>query len=282
MAKPKGNPKKNKLSLPNLGKIRQEPKEGNTEPLSAPKQPFRKTFYCFTLFNYEFMEEEVNRQLKKLCKKYLYGKEICPTTKKKHLQGFFHLKKPMRITEIKIPGNPKLIACSGSEEQNDTYCSKDGEITKWGYPTPINLITTLRPFQTEIEQLYLTEPDDRKIYWFWEATGNIGKSAFVKYMVIKHDCIFCDGGKKSDLINLVFNSNMDMCKCIIWDIPRCARGKISYSTLESIKNGLICNTKYETGVKYFNSPHIFVFANFEPDDVDKLSQDRWVIKELIN
>jgi len=136
-----------------LGKSRQVPKEGNTEPLSAPKQVSRKTFYCFTLFNYENIEEEINRQLKTLCKQYLYGREICPTTKKKHLQGFFSLKKPMRITEIKIPGKPKLIACSGSEEQNEIYCSKDKDFVRYGYPKPINLITALRPFQAEIEQI---------------------------------------------------------------------------------------------------------------------------------
>jgi hypothetical protein len=44
---------------------------------------------------------------------------------------------------------------------------------------------------------------------------------------------------------------------------------------------MICNTKYETGVKVFNSPHIFVFANFPPDKPDELSNDRWIIKELL-
>lgn len=188
----------------------------------------------------------------------------------------------MRITELKLAGKPHFEACAGNEEQNEKYCSKDGDVTRYGYPNPINLISALRPFQAEIEQLYLTEPDDRKIYWFWETTGNIGKSAFVKYMVVRHGCLFCDGGRKTDLVNLVFNADMDSVKCIIWDLPRCSKGNISYSTLESIKNGLICNTKYETGVKVFNSPHVFVFANYPPEDEDKLSQDRWVIRCLDN
>ena len=263
-----------------LGKSRQVEKEGNTEPLS---QPSRKTFYCFTLFKYETIgEDEINRQLKLICKKYIYGHEICPSTNEKHLQGFMHLKKPMRITEIKISGKPHLQACNGNEEQNVKYCSKEGSIVKHGFPKPLNLISALRPFQAEIEKLYHTEPDDRTIYWFWEDKGNIGKSAFVKYMVATHGCLFCDGGKKSDLINLVFNADMDNTKCIIWDLPRSSKGSISYATLEAIKNGLICNTKYETGVKVFNSPHVFVFANFEPDDEGKLSRDRWFIRYLDN
>jgi len=46
--------------------------------------------------------------------------------------------------------------------------------------------------------------------------------------------------------------------------------------LESIKNGLIVNTKYETGSKLFNSPHIIVFSNMSPD-VSAMSMDRWKI-----
>jgi hypothetical protein len=258
--------------------------EGNTEPLPQSlkkKQPDRKTFYTFTLFKYEDIELEFNRQLKSLTKKYLYGHEICGETGRPHLQGFFALKKAMRITEIKLIGHPHLEVCKGNEEQNVRYCTKENNnIIKYGYPKPVNIITELRPFQKKVEDIYMTEPDDRKIYWFWESTGNIGKSSLVKYMVVKHQCLFCDGGKKSDLINLVFNADMDNCKAIIWDLPRSSKGNISYATLESIKNGLVCNTKYETGVKAFNAPHIFVFANFPPEEPEKLSSDRWVIEEL--
>ena len=70
---------------------------------------------------------------------------------------------------------------------------------------------------------------------------------------------------------------MEKAKCIFWDLPRSTRGSISYSTLESVKNGLVCNTKYETGVKAFNPPHIIVFANFPPEKVEELSADRWKI-----
>ena len=66
----------------------------------------------------------------------------------------------------------------------------------------------------------------------------------------------------------------------MFDIPRANRGHISYASLECIKNGMVCNTKYETGVKIFNSPHVFIFANFPPDDEGQLSEDRWHIMKL--
>lgn len=252
--------------------------EGNTEPLT---QSTRKTFYCFTLFNYnDDIKVTLNRQLESICKKFLYGEEVCPSTGKQHLQGFCHLKKAMRITEIKLINNPHLEACKGSEEQNEIYCSKDKKITKFGYPKEIKVIETLRPFQAEIETLCLQEPDDRKIFWFWESNGNIGKSAFIKYMIVKHKALLCQGGKHSDIINLVFNTDMDTCNTLFFDIPRAHKGHISYSAIECIKNGMVCNTKYETGVKVFNPPHIIVFANFPPENPDSISIDRWEIREL--
>lgn len=259
-------------------KIREE--EGNTEPLP---QPNRKTFYCFTLFNFtDEIKIELNRQLGIICQKYKYGEEICPTTNKPHLQGFFHLKKAMRITEIKLIGNPHLEPCKGNEEQNIRYVSKDGIVTSFGYPKPIKIIENLRPWQAELERLCFTEPDDRKVFWFWESVGNVGKSAFIKYMVVKHSALVCQGGKHSDIINLVFNTDMDKSNILLFDIPRAHKGNISYSALECIKTGMVCNTKYETGVKVFNSPHILIFANFPPECPENLSADKWVVRELVD
>lgn len=72
---------------------------------------------------------------------------------------------------------------------------------------------------------------------------------------------------------------MDECECVIFDIPRNQGNNVSYSAIESIKNGLICNTKYETGTKVFNSPKIMVFSNMAPD-LESLSEDRWKIRNL--
>lgn len=269
--------------MASLGKSRQGG-EGNTETSPLHKrQPSRKTFYAFTLFNYDEgdLEIGIKARLNHICQKWMYGYEICPTTQKQHLQGFIHLKKAMRITEIKLPGNPHLEPTIGSEEQNVRYCSKDSKVVRGGkWPVEVRVISTLYPWQQSIEDLILTEPDERKIYWYYETEGNIGKSAFVKYCVVKHKALFCDGGKKSDIINLVFNNDMDECNVIIWDIPRASRGSVSYAALEAIKNGMVCNTKYETGTKVFNSPHIIVFANFPPEEPEQLSSDRWVITEL--
>lgn len=261
--------------------------EGNTHssPLKTKttQVPKRKQHF-FTWNNYT--ESDIGGILDYFNKhaiKYAFQEEIAPSTETPHLQGMVIFKDEKRSTQWdpKSKGHwEKLKDSTGKYQLKEESRKPNGRQWTKGFPKPIKTIENLYDWQLDILNIYKEEPDDRKIYWFWEGPGKVGKSAFVKYMVIKHGCLFCDGGKKSDLINLVFNNNMDECKCILWDLPRTSEGKISYATLESVKNGLICNTKYETGVKAFNPPHIFVFANFPPDDPSKLSADRWVITEL--
>jgi len=253
--------------------------EGNTVTSPSKKQGTERKYYCFTVHNYEADYDIIIHQLKAISNKGIVGKEICPTTGKKHLQGYIELKKKTRITALKIKGKPHWEACKGNETQNITYCQKENDYVMWGFPKPIKIIEKLYPWQKMIEDIYHEEPDDRTIYWFWETKGNVGKSAFIKYMAVKHKILLCTGGKYSDIMNLVFNQDMNECKCVCFDIPRSHHNSISYASLESIKNGMVCNTKYETGMKIFNSPHIFVFANFEPD-MENLSYDRWKVQEL--
>jgi len=198
-----------------------------------------------------------------------------------HLQGYFELKTKGRPIELFKNNRIHFEKAKGTREQNNIYCSKeDNIIISIGRPKPIKIIQTLYDWQKKIEDLILTEPDDRKIYWFYEQKGGIGKSQFIKYCAVKHKVLFTSGGKYSDIMNLVFNSNMDETTCVMFDIPRANEGHISYAALESIKNGMVCNTKYETGVKLFNSPHIICFANFLPETPEKLSADRWIITNL--
>lgn len=265
--------------------------EGNTkppliEPDTTKKQVSPAKNWVFVLNNYT--EEECSAIvpiIQENCSKAIVSYEVGESGTP-HLQGYIEFKKKSRpLGVFSFTKRIKWILAKGDEKSQVKYISKEnkGFLINFGMPKPvkpIKVIENLYFWQKEIEDIFFTEPDDRQIYWFWENEGNVGKSAFVKYMVVKHKALFCDGGKKADLINLVFNSDMDECRCIIWDLPRSTAGKISYSTLESVKNGLVCNTKYETGVKAFNPPHIFVFANFPPEDEEKLSSDRWVIKLL--
>jgi len=263
---------------------------GDGKSNSSPKQSIQLLKHCFTYNNYA--EDDVEtletylQEFKKI-RKYVFQREIAPTTGTRHLQGAVWFWEKTRWEELKLPfGKSMRWSKMRNEDACFAYCSKsetaepDYSPYVFGFPKPVKIINHLYKYQREIEQLYFTEPDDRKVYWFWEETGNIGKSAFCKYMFVTHNILFCNGGKATDLINLCFNTNMEKVKCVIWDLPRSTGGMVSYNAIESIKNGLICNTKYETGNKVFDPPHIFIFANAPPADRNMLSADRWVIREL--
>lgn len=252
---------------------------GNTKtPSSVRISPAIR--WCFTLNNWT--NEEYGSIVECFCdkcKKYIIGSEHeCEGTP--HLQGYCEFKTKVRALSLGLSKRIHWEKSKGSLEDNIKYCSKEKVLISAGMPKPIKVITELFRWQKYLENLYLEEPDDRTIYWIWDADGNSGKSAFIKYMIVKYKILFCSGGKYSDIMNLIFNQNMDECNCVMFDIPRANQGNISYSSLESIKNGMVCNTKYETGVKIFNSPHVFCFANFPPSDESMLSKDRWIIKNL--
>lgn len=260
--------------------------KGNTPnfPPNTVKQCPKRKNHFFTMNNYT--EADVFMLLEYFSKhaiRYAFQEEIAPTTGTPHLQGMVMFDKETRSTsfdKLSKGHYEPLKDLSGKYQLKEESRKPEGKQWQYGIPKPIKIISQLYEWQLDIEKIFFTEPDERSIYWFWESTGNIGKSAFVKYMVVKYKCLFCDGGKKSDLINLIFNNDMDTCSCIIWDLPRSTKGNISYATLECVKNGMICNTKYETGTKCFNPPHVFVFANYPPESPEELSSDRWIIKEL--
>jgi hypothetical protein len=66
---------------------------------------------------------------------------------------------------------------------------------------------------------------------------------------------------------------------VIIDLPRSSRGNKVYEAIESLKDGIITSQKYRGKTIVFNSPHVVVFSNREPDR-KKLSADRWDIRYI--
>ena len=65
---------------------------------------------------------------------------------------------------------------------------------------------------------------------------------------------------------------------VLFDVARSQT--LNYAVIESIKNGLLIQTKYEVMVKSYDSPHVIIFAN-TPPLMGSLSEDRWnVINDL--
>lgn len=90
---------------------------------------------AFTLHDYTLAD--VKRILHISSVYCILGYEVCPETKRKHIQGFINLTKKETFPKIKalIGLKAHIEAAKGTDEQNRTYCSKDGEFTEVGTPS---------------------------------------------------------------------------------------------------------------------------------------------------
>lgn len=93
---------------------------------------------CFTIYADVDMEIPKDLDWPKLSKhlRFLaYGNEICPKSKRPHLQCYAYAHTPMRLTQwLQVLGPKKhhIEAMKGSLASNERYCSKEGELKKFG------------------------------------------------------------------------------------------------------------------------------------------------------
>jgi len=140
--------------------------------------------------------------------------------------------------------------------------------------------TSLYKWQRRLDQIVKADPDPRKIMWFWETVGNMGKSWMANYLGCLLGATVLTAGKKVDM---AFIFAQKPTKIVVFDLSRTTEpvdGKSFldgiYSLAEDLKNGRVVSTKYESKTVYFQSPHVIFFANFEPDH-SKWSADRYAV-----
>lgn len=228
--------------------------------------------------------------------KYVIGNEI-GASGTPHYQGYVLFKNQIRIATLKNINNKIHWEESKADTaKNWIYCTKDGDILvdtitkqKSTFAQQLKMqikseyeIITWKPWQKLIlDILTATKPDPRTIHWFWEPTGNVGKSFLMKYLCCEKGTIMCDG-KKDNIFNQVFQmiyKEETEPKLVILDIPRVNEDYINYGVIEQLKNGCIYSGKFEGGLCVFHNPHIVIFANFYPD-TSLMSKDRWIITEI--
>lgn len=268
--------------------------KGNTNSSPRVDLSMKKSRkWCFTLNNYKGEElDTLDTILKSKDYKYILGREIGEQGTP-HIQGYLEGKNPIRFSTLKnINKRLHLEKARGTTKQNLTYCSKDNNyITNFN----MNILkdrneiilekeynnVIWKEWQQKILDLIKTEPDKRKINWFYDYDGNIGKSYLYKYIsLINKGVIICDG-KKDNVFNQINTLITELIEpeIIIMDIPRYNLEFINYGTIEQIKNGFLYSGKYEGNKCIFSIPHIIIFSN-QPPDYNKWSKDRYNVIEL--
>lgn len=96
----------------------------------------RARTFSFTAYgNPKFPTEEIDTKFFdnfKNCKFLCYGKEICPKTQRKHLQGIIHFKDAKSLKVAKSLLQPHHVECAYDPEALLKYCEKDGVVTAHG------------------------------------------------------------------------------------------------------------------------------------------------------
>lgn len=165
------------------------------------------------------------------------------------------------------------------------YCAKEdtrisGPHTKGLYRRS-KISGRLRLWQCILKKYLSTEPDSRKIIWITDKTGNTGKTALCKDLVLTMDALYLTGNSKDmkyGVKNYIENRKK-IPKIILMDLTRSQQNHLSYHGLEQIKNGIFFNEKYESGMCIYEEPHVIIMANFRPQ-LERLSLDRWRVMKI--
>lgn len=244
--------------------------------------------WFFTLNNYS--KEEITQLLKNLEESEFVFQEETGESGTPHLQGVCRWKNAMSFKSMqKKIARAHLEKCK-SFAKAINYCTKIDTRTGEIYTNIKGLKIPKKPrdyfdeqkiksWQKEIIEILESEPDRRKIYWYWEKTGGTGKTTLARHICINNEDVIYVCGKASDIKYGICKMRDEdkMPKAVIWDLAR--HQNISYEGLEQIKNGIFYSTKYEAGMVIYDIPHIIVFANKPPEE-HNLSKDRWIIREI--
>lgn len=227
--------------------------------------------------------------------KFVVQEEIGDETGTVHLQGCYELTKAAKKHR---PKNYWIKAIGGdagrihwekckSIERSCEYCSKeetrkpDGDQFLYGWRKPEALRTIVEEdfydWQTQLWGIIRQPvgPGDRTIHWYWESTGNVGKSAFARWCCIQHGAAYVGGKSRDAACCLATLAEGGQFPGIVFiDLPRSVEiDDHMCGFVEGLKNGLLFSGKYESKMIITNGCHVVIFANKSPP-LDKWSVDR--------
>lgn len=91
--------------------------------------------WCFTLHDYKPFYDKIVDELAGLSTYAIIGKETCPTTGRKHLQGYAYFKNAIsgKSFKDKLCETAHIEKANGNPSQNRIYCSKENDFQEFGY-----------------------------------------------------------------------------------------------------------------------------------------------------
>lgn len=232
--------------------------------------------------DFDVLIDHMNR----MGKKWVFQLEMGKQTEYYHYQCRISLKKKSR--EPCMSGVHPDAWRPTSKENQDNFHYVEKEETrvdgpwKWDDPVMTRQIkdfmkNKLYDWQEQVlinAQIY----NEREINILYDECGNIGKSIFSEYMVFKG---YAEALPPLRLMDDIFQWVYCRPKkpCYFIDMPRgMKKDKLGdfWAGIETIKNGVAYEKRYEARICYFDRPVIWVFTNTLPC-FKMMTRDRWKI-----
>jgi len=141
----------------------------------------------------------------------------------------------------------------------------------------------LRPWQNELFELLEGPVVPRKINWWFERTGNTGKTFMAKYLVLKFDAAVVQYMRKEDMLHMLCKKIKETTRVVVFDLVRTTANedclKVIYEVLEMVSDGVLSSGKYDSTQMAIQPVHVVVFANYPPE-TRTMSEDRWAVREI--
>ena len=119
---------------------------------------------------------------------------------------------------------------------------------------------------------------DRRVLFVVDEAGGLGKTWLTKWYHVNLQAAVYTTTKRGD-VAYAYNGQSG----VIFNLSRSQLVKINLNTLESIKDGMIFQTKYESRLELYQPPRVVVFMNKRSELYKNLSNDRlemlWFKKE---
>ncbi len=238
-------------------------------------------------------------EMKMTADKYIFQAEMTTNDDGKenpHYQGYLHRKDKIRSKTLAVQLNDTMRginiqpASKNGKSALAAYCMKEDTRVAgpwadkklylgadlWGEEKQL-------PWQRSLNVLFAQPPDNRKMIWVYDPVGHNGKTKYIKWLSYKRDALPLTYGHSGDVLNLVSKFPNKNVYC--FNLTRSKPANLSeldlYAAMESIKDGMFINMKFETKVVLMNPPHLMVCANILPK-YNQISMDRWSIYEIVD
>lgn len=134
----------------------------------------------------------------------------------------------------------------------------------------------LRDWQSKLLEDLSEAPNSRTIIFVVDEQGNKGKSYFAAFLERNRSNVQVMKCGKRDDMAFELDESVEI---LVIDVSRSSAKFLNYQFLEDVKDGRVFSPKYESHTKRFNSPHLVVMMNEEPD-MACLSEDRYKVVKI--